>query len=150
MKPQINEVLLNLAQEIIYKFSPALNNEYDKSRLGSWGAISLIAALQFDNVANALYEENRLINDWLNDNLGLFSDELIEEVKQTKNNPKDLKVSTLDSLNQRYRSIMVKAHIELENGRKVHVLLSSINILKQMHSNRKVSNLLDLLAEGTN
>ena len=40
MKPDINIALLNAAQEIINRFSPLIDDEYEKSRLGSW--LSLI------------------------------------------------------------------------------------------------------------
>ena len=45
MKPEINIALLNAAQEIIGRFSPLIEDEYERSRLGSWGALVLISAM---------------------------------------------------------------------------------------------------------
>ena len=39
MKPDLNIALLNAAQEIINSFSPQIDDEYERSRLGSWGAL---------------------------------------------------------------------------------------------------------------
>ena len=51
MKPDINIALLNAAQEIINRFSPLIEDEYEKSRLGSWGALILISALKFNDAS---------------------------------------------------------------------------------------------------
>ena len=65
MKPDINIALLNAAQEIINRFSPLIDDEYEKSRLGSWGALILISAMKFNDAASSLQKENIEIIDWL-------------------------------------------------------------------------------------
>ena len=67
MKPDINEALLNAAQEIIGRFSPLIEDEYERSRLGSWGALILISAMKFNDAGSALYKENEDIVIWLRD-----------------------------------------------------------------------------------
>ena len=58
MKPDINIALLNAAQEIINRFSPLIDDEYEKSRLGSWGALILISAMKFNDASSSLQKEN--------------------------------------------------------------------------------------------
>ena len=65
MKPDINIALLNAAQEIINRFSPLIDDEYEKSRLGSWGALILISAMKFNDASSSLQKENLEIIDWL-------------------------------------------------------------------------------------
>ena len=46
MKPEINIALMNAAQEILTRFSPLIEDEYEQSRLKSWGALILISAMK--------------------------------------------------------------------------------------------------------
>ena len=62
MKPDINVALLNAAQEIINRFSPLIDDEYEKSRLSSWGALILISAMKFNDSGSSLKQENADIN----------------------------------------------------------------------------------------
>ena len=65
MKPDLNIALLNAAQEIINRFSPLIDDEYERSRLGSWGALVLISAMKLDEAGSSLDKENQDIIEWL-------------------------------------------------------------------------------------
>ena len=65
MKPDINVALLNAAQEILNRFSPLIEDEYERSRLSSWGALILISAMKLDEAGDSLDKENRDIIEWL-------------------------------------------------------------------------------------
>ena len=65
MKPDLNIALLNAAQEIISRFSPLIEDEYERSRLSSWGALILISAMKLDEAGDSLDKENRDIIEWL-------------------------------------------------------------------------------------
>ena len=54
MKPDLNIALLNAAQEIISRFSPLIEDEYERSRLSSWGALVLISAMKLDEAGASL------------------------------------------------------------------------------------------------
>ena len=58
MKPEINIALMNAAQEILSRFSPLIEDEYEQSRLNSWGALILISAMKFNESYSSLVEEN--------------------------------------------------------------------------------------------
>ena len=61
MKPEINKSLIVLAQELIQRFSPMLEDEYEQSRLNSWGTLLLLASVDLDRAAEHLVEQNKLI-----------------------------------------------------------------------------------------
>ena len=54
MKPEINKTLQTLAQELIQRVSPLLDDEYEQSRLNSWGTLLLLASMDLDAAAENL------------------------------------------------------------------------------------------------
>ena len=76
MKPDINIALLNAAQEILNRFSPLIEDEYERSRLGSWGALILISAMKMDGAGFLLEKENQDIIDWLLSHSRINADQL--------------------------------------------------------------------------
>ena len=65
MKPEINKTLQTLAQELIQRFSPLLEDEYEQSRLNSWGTLLFLASMDLDEAVKNLIEENNMIKDFL-------------------------------------------------------------------------------------
>ena len=55
MKPEINKTLQTLAQELIQRFSPLLKDEYEQSRLNSWGTLLLLASMDLDEAVAVSY-----------------------------------------------------------------------------------------------
>jgi hypothetical protein len=147
MKPDINIALMLSAQEISTRFMPLLEQEYDQSRLGSWGALLLLASLQIDGAADNLNKQNELMMGWLTKASSVLkSDELIEKIKKAELvNLSDIKISTLDLFNQKLRKIFVETQEHLEESKDTEFLKESWVILREMHAHRKVSHLLDLL-----
>ena len=86
MKPDINIALLNAAQEILNRFSPLIEDEYERSRLGSWGALILISAMKVDGAGTLLDKENQDIIDWL-----------LSCLLYTSPSPRDLSTSRMPS-----------------------------------------------------
>ena len=93
MKPDINIALMHAAQEIINRFSPLIEDEYEKSRLGSWGALILISAMRFNDAASALKKENIEIADWLTSNTKAGKD-LEKSINLSHRRKKTLTTST--------------------------------------------------------
>ena len=60
MKPEINKTLQTLAQELIQRFSPLLEDEYEQSRLNSWGTLLFLASMDLDEALENLIEENNM------------------------------------------------------------------------------------------
>ena len=99
MKPEINIALMNAAQEILTRFSPLIEDEYEQSRLNSWGALILISAMKLNQSYSSLVKENNSMINWLTNTKQIYSKELF-------------------------------------------------NLLREMHSHRKVSDLIGLLQQA--
>jgi len=147
MKPDINTALIFSAQEITTRFLPLIKEEYDQSRLGSWGGLMLIASLQLDSAADNLYKENNQMSLWLQSKLYNINDENLKRKIQdvTSKKPEDIKISTLDKYNQTLRALFVEVQIIMEDLEEVSSLKESWVILREMHGHRKISPLLTLL-----
>ena len=147
MKPDINTALIFSAQEITTRFLPLIKEEYDQSRLGSWGGLMLIASLQLDSAADNLYKENNQMSIWLQSKLYNINDENLKRKIQdvTSKKPEDIKISTLDKYNQTLRALFVEVQIIMEDLEEVSSLKESWVILREMHGHRKISPLLTLL-----
>ena len=140
MKPDINEALLNAAQEIIGRFSPLIEDEYERSRLGSWGALILISAMKFNDAGSALYKENEDIVVWLRDYTNLDSEELTNlDIKANKD------IDSVDKMNQELRDLLNREFMALEDSGDKVGIRSGLVLMRTMHQRRKVSDLIGLL-----
>ena len=121
MKPDINIALLNAAQEIINRFSPLIDDEYEKSRLSSWGALILISAMKFNDSGSSLKQENADILDWLLKFTNLDENDIskygykatsdIQSTSKVDKNHLNYNLSTLSySFNQNYRFFTKVGH----------------------------------------
>ena len=149
MKPEINKTLQTLAQELIQRFSPLLKDEYEQSRLNSWGTLLLLASMDLDKAVENLIEENNMTKEFLEKYAKGIKDKKINQdidfLIQEKNIKYDL--SRLDELNQRYRGLLVRVQTYFETEQNLVALKDSWKILRVMHDHRKVSQLLTLLWE---
>ena len=147
MKPEINKTLQTLAQELIQRFSPLLEDEYEQSRLNSWGTLLFLASMDLDEAVKNLIEENNMIKDFLEKYVKNTKDKkLIQEANVLMGQKDfDYNMTSLDELNQRYRSLLVRAQTHFEKEQNLVALKDSWKILRIMHGHRKVSHLLTLL-----
>ena len=151
MKPDINTALVFSAQEITSRFLPLLKEEYDQSRLGSWGGLMLIASLQLDSAADNLYKENQQISLWFQSKLDLVDDKILKKrmIDVSSMEVEDIKISTLDKHNQSLRAVFVEVREILEGLGNITALKESWVILREMHGHRKISPLLSVLQNKT-
>ena len=112
MKPDINIALMNAAQEIINRFSPLIEDEYEKSRLGSWGALILISAMRFNDAASALKKENIEIADWLTSNTKVGKEDLEKSINLSTSEDN---IDWLDQQNQILRGLLNEEIKRLED-----------------------------------
>ena len=147
MKPEINIALMNAAQEILTRFSPLIEDEYEQSRLNSWGALILISAMKLNQSHSSLVKENNSMINWLTNTKQIYSKELLKEIDliQVK---EGLEQSALDEQNQSLRAILVKAHEEIDSRDDIEVKRDCLKLLRKMHSHRKVSDLIGLLQQA--
>lgn len=145
MKPDLNIALLNAAQEIINRFSPLIDDEYERSRLGSWGALVLISAMKLDEAGSSLDKENQDIIEWLLSNSRIKEDKL-EVLKSADLGGRT--ISFHDENNQKLRRILSDEVEFLESGGDRIKVLSAYELLRSMHQRRKVSDLVGLLQQS--
>ena len=145
MKPDLNLALLNAAQEIINRFSPLIDDEYERSRLGSWGALVLISAMKLDEAGASLDKENQDIIEWLLSNSRIKEDKL-EVLKSADLGGRT--ISFHDENNQKLRRMLSDEVEFLESGGDRIKVLSAYELLRSMHQRRKVSDLVGLLQQN--
>ena len=147
MKPEINIALMNAAQEILSRFSPMIEDEYEQSRLNSWGALILISSMKLNQSYSSLVEENKSIMGWLTKTKKIYSKELSDEIDNVVLlEGEDQNV--LDELNQSLRRILVKAHVEIDLTDDNESKKDCLKLLRNMHSHRKVSDLIGMLQQA--
>jgi hypothetical protein len=146
MKPDINVALLNAAQEIINRFSPLIDDEYEKSRLSSWGALILISAMKFNDSGSSLKQENADILDWLLKFTNLDEDDISKYGYKATSDIQD--VSLMDADNQTLRGLLDREIVVLEGNGDTDALKASYLLMRSMHQRRKVSDLIGLLQES--
>ena len=145
MKPDINIALMNAAQEIINRFSPLIEDEYEKSRLGSWGALILISAMRFNDAASAIRKENIEIVDWLTSNTKVGKEDLEKSINLSTSEDN---IDSLDQQNQILRGLLNEEIKRLEDVDDKSVLLDGYSLMRSMHQRRKVSDLIGLLQQS--
>ena len=143
MKPDINIALLNAAQEIINRFSPLIEDEYERSRLGSWGALILISAMKLNDASSALKKENEQIVEWLQKNSGLTEEDVTNQrfFEEGKN------LDSYDQDNQKLRDLLDKEIQKIEEIEDRELMREVIGMMRSMHQRRKVSDLIGLLQQ---
>ena len=138
---------MNAAQEILTRFSPLIEDEYEQSRLNSWGALILISAMKLDQSYSSLAKENNSMINWLTNTKQIYSKELLKEIDLIQVE-EGLEQSALDEQNQLLRAILVKAHEEVDSRDDIEVKRDCLKLLREMHSHRKVSDLIGLLQQA--
>tara|TARA_B100001057_G_scaffold102244_1_gene99456 strand:- start:37 stop:480 length:444 start_codon:yes stop_codon:yes gene_type:complete len=143
VKPDINIALLNAAQEIINRFSPLIEDEYERSRLGSWGALILISAMKLNDASSALKKENEQIVEWLQKNSGLTKEDVTNQrfFEEGKN------LDSYDQDNQKLRDLLDKEIQKIEEIEDRELMREVIGLMRSMHQRRKVSDLIGLLQQ---
>ncbi len=147
MKPEINIALMNAAQEILSRFAPMIEDDYEQSRLNSWGALILISAMKFNQSYSSLVKENKSIIAWLKKTKNIYSKELLKEIDNLKRK-EDIDQAILDEQNQALRVILNKALKEIDSTDNIEIKRDYIKLLREMHSYRKVSDLIGLLQQA--
>ena len=138
---------MNAAQEILTRFSPLIEDEYEQSRLNSWGALILISAMKLNQSYSSLVKENINMIKWLTNTKQIYSKELLKEINLIQVE-EGLEQSVLDEQNQLLRAILVKAHEEIDSSDDIEVKRDCLKLFREMHSHRKVSDLIGLLQQA--
>ena len=96
---------------------------------------------------SSLVEENKSILGWLTKTKKIYSKELSDEIDNVVLlEGEDQNV--LDELNQTLRRILVKAHVEIDLTDDNESKKDCLKLLRNMHSHRKVSDLIGMLQQA--
>ena len=144
MKPDIHQSLAVLAQELIQRNVPLLEDEYEQSRLNSWGVLLILASMNLDTAVDNLNEQNKLMDNWFLERIK-DKDLKIKIRNLTSETTENIKFSTLDIRNQKLRRILVQAQTYFEKKQDSEAIIECWKILRTMHSHRKISHLLSIL-----
>ena len=85
--------------------------------------------------------------NWLTNTKQIYSKELLKEIDLIQVE-EGLEQSALDEQNQLLRAILVKAHKEVDSSDDIEVKRDCLKLLREMHSHRKVSDLIGLLQQA--
>ena len=131
MKPDINQSLAVLAQELIQRNVPLLEDEYEQSRLNSWGVLLILASMNLDTAVDNLNEQNKLMDNWFSRFLERIKDKdlKIKIRNLTSETTENIKFSTLDIRNQKLRRILVQAQTYFEKKQDSEAIIESWKIL---------------------
>ena len=149
MKPDINQSLMILAQELIQRFSPLLHEEYEQSRLNSLAALIILGSINLDKEIANLSDHNKLIEKWLSKSLVQIHDsELKEELVKVLSSAEDsIAHSALDSRNQILKKSLVRVQAYFEDIKIEDALIESWEILRKIHNDSKINHLLPMMKE---
>ena len=149
MKPDINQSLMILAQELIHRFSPLLHDEYEQSRLNSLAALIILGSINLDKEIANLSDHNKLIEKWLSKSLVQIHDsELKEELVKVLSSGEDsITHAALDSRNQLLKKNLVRVQAYFEDIKEKDSLIESWEILRKIHNDSKINHLLPMLKE---
>ena len=147
MKPDIHQSLAVLAQELIQRNVPLLEDEYEQSRLNSWGVLLILASMNIDTAVDNLNEQNKLMDNWLSRFLERIKDKdlRIKIHNLSSETTENIKFSTLDIRNQKLRRILVQAQTYFEKKQDSEAIIECWKILRTMHSHMKIIHLFSIL-----
>ena len=147
MKPDINQSIAVFAQQLIQRNVPLLEDEYEQSRLNSWGVLLILASMNLDTAVDNLNEQNKLMDNWFSRFLERIKDKdlKIKVRNLSSQTTENIKFSTLDIRNQKLRRILVQAQTYFEKKQDSEAIIECWKILRTMHSHRKNSHLLSIL-----
>ena len=147
MKPSVNISLSILAQELVQRVVPLLNDDYERSRLSSWAGLLILASFDIDRSPNCLEEQNQLMRDWLTKFLKKVEEDGLK--RKIKSNctldERNMSLESLEIKNQALLLTLVETQAYFEEKSEKEALTECWKLLRRIHNYRKVSHLLPLL-----
>ena len=147
MKPSVNISLSILAQELVQRVVPLLNDDYERSRLSSWAGLLILASFDIDRSPNCLEEQNQLMRDWLTKFLKKVEEDGLK--RKIKSNctldERNMNLESLEIKNQALLLTLVETQAYFEEKLEKEALIECWKLLRRIHNYRKVSHLLPLL-----
>jgi len=118
MKPDAGRVLNGVAVSLMTKVAPEVRTPFGQQLAGLSAVLLRVVATEFDRMADRLSVENAAVAAILAGAAGVVSDAGLAErarAAATDSTPPDLRVSTLQGINDRLRAILVEVHAAIED-----------------------------------
>ncbi len=118
MKPDAGRVLNGVAVSLMTKVAPEVRTPFGQQLAGLSAVLLRVVATEFDRMADRLSVENAGVAAILADAAGVVSDASLAERARAaaeEGTPPDLRVSTLQGINDRLRAILVEVHAAIED-----------------------------------
>lgn len=118
MKPDAGRVLNGVAVSLMTKVAPEVRTPFGQQLAGLSAVLLRVVATEFDRMADRLSVENAGVAAILADAAGVVSDASLAERARAaaeESTPADLRVSTLQGINDRLRAILVEMHAAIED-----------------------------------
>lgn len=118
MKPDAGRVLNGVAVSLMTKVAPEVRTPFGQQLAGLSAVLLRVVATEFDRMADRLSVENAAVAAILADAAGVVSDASLAERARAaaeEGTPPDLRVSTLQGINDRLRAILVEVHAAIED-----------------------------------
>ncbi len=117
MRPDAGRVLNGVAVALMTRVAPEIRTPFGQQLAGLSAVLLRVVATEFDRIADRLSVENAAVAAILSDAAAVLPDaSLAVRAGEAANaaTPPDLRVSTLQAINDRLRAILVDVHAAIE------------------------------------
>ncbi|MBK6662450.1 MAG: hypothetical protein IPG47_06730 [Thermoflexaceae bacterium] len=117
MRPDAGRVLNGVAVALMTRVAPEIRTPFGQQLAGLSAVLLRVVATEFDRIADRLSVENAAVAAILSDAAAVLPDaSLAVRAGEAANaaTPPDLRVSTLQAINDRLRAILVEVHAAIE------------------------------------
>ena len=117
MRPDAGRVLNGVAVALMTRVAPEIRTPFGQQLAGLSAVLLRVVATEFDRIADRLSVENAAVAAILSDAAAVLPDaSLAVRTRDAANaaTPPDLRVSTLQAINDRLRAILVEVHAAIE------------------------------------
>jgi hypothetical protein len=117
MRPDPGKVLEGTAMAMLADLTPQVRTPFGQNVAGMAGTLNIILAQEFDRLVDRLARENEAVAAILAAAASLVPREFATRLREAVDGcqPADLRVSTLQAVNDRLRSLLIEAHIAVES-----------------------------------
>jgi len=117
MRPDPPKVLMGVASALLAQLAPEVKTPFGQQMASLAGMLVFIFAQEADHIVDRLHRENQAVATLLGDAAPLLADEVLRARAReaaAHGDPADLRVSTLQALNDRLRTVLVDVHAAIE------------------------------------
>ncbi|MBI2765177.1 MAG: hypothetical protein HYX53_04605 [Chloroflexi bacterium] len=118
MTPEAPKVLNGMASALLVKLMPEVRTPFGQSVAGMAGMLAFVLAQESDRAVDRLHRENEAVAAILRDAAAILPDEALSdrarEAAGTRT-PPDLRVSTMQAINDRLRAVFIEVHAAIED-----------------------------------